>query len=754
MGFPKPYQGPIAPGTSEKTFRKTGRSVSSGGSYQGPVQPGISEEIFRETGVSVPEKTSPAKEWSGKVEQIGEEGEVVQTGYIVEGKSVGGIKGGYAYIPPTVGGASLAFGEKEKVIIGKEGITQYLPSPYIEVGGMGYSVAPDLQEEFKRGLLISPRGTALPGVPGFEKEPEFRPELLTVEAAPTFWEQYSGFIEDKPKISGTLEFAGEKVKGYLSTRYDLFGGKYGGRQESIGKLGQVTTHVAPFFVPVLGPSLALGIGAETILTTTGREEVFLTSKEWEKQYGLPTTVGTVGQFGFAGGLVAFGGKGLVTDIEKVSGLPKTTTGVLGVQQEVGEKKLITDVLFETKTKKLLGTTTDIGVAKVSTDILRAEELIGARSITLGAFGTKGIKLPSGTIKLGRIKQFSVSEWGLAQPSKVTETFKSGIFKVSKEAEGFKTIFGGRVAVGKDLIAKPLKIKKIQFLGGGGGFNIGRMSRFFGKTRIVKEGALLKIGDVGRSLQRQGQGVFEGLILKKQPKTKMFDILGGRKLNTMLTQQAIKGAVGADVAVALSRTYKTARPIAIPKFDGKPIVTTQLPEMKTKVTTESISLPKLKDVQKEMAKLATGISTGLSTKIRTITKTRARTQQREELGLSTGLIQTPIPKQAERQKTISRQLFKGLQQQRQKQRTITRDFFTFRGFPKPLAPSGFPPLLPLLPPAFGETKKKIPKYKRRLKRTPSWGAVELGMFAPKALRGEFTGLIERPRIRKITKRKKK
>jgi len=72
----KVYSGPVAPGTSESTFRSTGASVpsptkttissgggSSGGSsvYQGPVQPGTSEEIFRETGASTPLVQGPVQ---------------------------------------------------------------------------------------------------------------------------------------------------------------------------------------------------------------------------------------------------------------------------------------------------------------------------------------------------------------------------------------------------------------------------------------------------------------------------------------------------------------------------------------------------------------------------------------------------------------------------------------------------------------------------------------------------------------------
>lgn len=71
-----PFQGPVRPGYSEETFRKTGKSVEKPPAvynpatgerwdtpsdykfkkpgYQGPVRPGIDEQKFRETGTSVP----------------------------------------------------------------------------------------------------------------------------------------------------------------------------------------------------------------------------------------------------------------------------------------------------------------------------------------------------------------------------------------------------------------------------------------------------------------------------------------------------------------------------------------------------------------------------------------------------------------------------------------------------------------------------------------------------------------------------
>lgn len=51
-----PYSGPIKPGTSTTTFRKTGKSVSYSSPYQGPVRPGDDVDIFRETGRTVPKR--------------------------------------------------------------------------------------------------------------------------------------------------------------------------------------------------------------------------------------------------------------------------------------------------------------------------------------------------------------------------------------------------------------------------------------------------------------------------------------------------------------------------------------------------------------------------------------------------------------------------------------------------------------------------------------------------------------------------
>ena len=44
------YSGPVRPGTSEETFRETGKTERL---YRGPVRPGTDEGTFRDTGERV-----------------------------------------------------------------------------------------------------------------------------------------------------------------------------------------------------------------------------------------------------------------------------------------------------------------------------------------------------------------------------------------------------------------------------------------------------------------------------------------------------------------------------------------------------------------------------------------------------------------------------------------------------------------------------------------------------------------------------
>jgi len=52
------FSGPVRPGTSESTFRRTGKTVEKKRTFSGPVRPGTSESTFRKTGMTVKKSSS------------------------------------------------------------------------------------------------------------------------------------------------------------------------------------------------------------------------------------------------------------------------------------------------------------------------------------------------------------------------------------------------------------------------------------------------------------------------------------------------------------------------------------------------------------------------------------------------------------------------------------------------------------------------------------------------------------------------
>ena len=407
--------------------------------------------------------------------------------------------------------------------------------------------------------------------------------FLSVSEAPSFWGQYGEWRETRPFFLGTLLFAGEKVSGYLSQQTGLFGG----RQESMAKLGKTTTLIAPFYVPVIGAGLALGVGVETLLGKKGRESVFETSRFVKEKTGIPTLITTTAQFGFAGLMVYTGGKGLVTDIEKLSGLPKTTTNILGTQQQVTKKQIITDVAFEQKTQRLFGTQKDIGLSRTYTDILKTTgggTQLG-ESFTIGTMGRRGFVFPTAKEKI-IITEFKSLSRGLSTPAPVTEgIYFKGLFpnypitSISKTTEGSMQVFAGKSFVGKDVITTPNKyLKGGDFFGVGGAIpKTEQVTEIFGKSALFKQDVIVtKLTDIGKSLQRGGGGKFTGLIAKRETVVS-FDILGGEgislkaNLNQVLKQQAISRTGG-----ALSSVGKiTQQTSFIPKIPQSAVGLTQI-----------------------------------------------------------------------------------------------------------------------------------------------------------------------------------
>lgn len=84
--------------------------------------------------------------------------------------------------------------------------------------------------------------------------------------------------------------------------------------------------------------------------------------------------------------------------------------------------------------------------------------------------------------------------------------------------------------------------------------------------------------------------------------------------------------------------------------------------------------------------------------------------------------------------------------------ITQPGYGFNYKPIPFTPF-IPPMLPMPGIGAGTGRKRRVKTKRKLRRTPSFAAAQLGFTTPKPLKFEETGLIERPLLRKKKRRKK-
>ena len=134
----------------------------------------------------------------------------------------------------------------------------------------------------------------------------------------------------------------------------------------------------------------------------------------------------------------------------------------------------------------------------------------------------------------------------------------------------------------------------------------------------------------------------------------------------------------------------------------------------------------------------------------------QTQPQRE-GQVVSLLPNFVQAQSLAQKSIASQLLgttqlqKLAQQQKQKFGVVQpqRDLFDFKGFRPSDFGRGF--IFPLPFPGFGESPGKVkrPKVKRPFKRTPTFGALQLGLFGKKR-KGEVTGLVERLPRMKIAK----
>ena len=105
------------------------------------------------------ENNTDFPDFSGKVEQLSDTGEVEKTEYYAKGKLVGTKKGKKIDIPKSVKSATLTFDRpegKEVVDISQKGATiqkeTKMSFPVVEIAGQGYSVAPELQKRLEEQI--------------------------------------------------------------------------------------------------------------------------------------------------------------------------------------------------------------------------------------------------------------------------------------------------------------------------------------------------------------------------------------------------------------------------------------------------------------------------------------------------------------------------------------------------------------------------------------------------------------------------
>lgn len=568
--------------------------------------------------------------------------------------------------------------------------------------------------------------------------------IKTLQPAPTLKEQYKSSVTEKGYISGSRYFVCQKISGWLAeSKYSPV--RRTGYAKPSGKFASTTIQVGPYFVPYVGFGLMLGSGAESLGTKKGRERISSSSEYWEQQYNVPGYISKPALYGADISMIYFGGKGTIKNIERGLKLPKTQTKVLGFSQQVQQNKVVTDILFKTKTKYLFKTKYDYGMARGETHLtkLKNGKLQLGETITHGSFEPYA---KTGLLPTGKIKEFNVLSKSYSKESLMEEfklfspTYdKNSLLVLSREARGGIQFSGGKVAVEtpKKIHLDPMRSK---FLGYGGSIKtpLKDVDKIAGKTALFEDGKFLK----------QGQGFYEGYNIKiKAPSYDKVTIFqgGGTKssqefFNKLYAPSEIsKVSQASQSAVSLSRTtpkFDVRFPSAPVKKSDYPASTGQ--EFKPKLDTQQQFTPIVKEDIKSIQD-----TTPL---IKTITRTKSRGGSR--------VIQTPINVQLPFQKEKTIQAPKGFYKQVQSPKQIGKLTYLT---PSPI----FTPTTPKLPKPFifvppfklfglkEKTPKRRIKVKRVVKYTPSYSAMVFKMFGEKTkptFKKGYTGL----EIRKIPK----
>ena len=348
---------------------------------------------------------------------------------------------------------------------------------------------------------------------GVTKIPEPPPEKdkkkftgSVIEPAISTGEQYRLAREERGNIQGTLWFAGQKASGWISSS-NLSPFKDSGYQAPIGKLVAYSTETAPYFVPVVGPSLLVGTGIEAVGTKAGRGRISTTSETLKTNYNIPTYVSTPVQYGLYTGGAILGAASLSKSASAALNLPRTNVKLGRITQTAEEGKIITRADYQADTKTLFGTRTRYGQVGTTTAYKTGKdgEIIIGRSNTFStSYKPSNLNLPKGETRIGDIRGSQSFTKSFTREDIILESVKGPkISGVLEEYEGFSSKFAGKGAYGKPKQLFGPKPNKFKFVGEGGSYNVGENTNIYGRSYLVEDGKILKAGST----------FYEGTLIK-------------------------------------------------------------------------------------------------------------------------------------------------------------------------------------------------------------------------------------------------
>ena len=269
--------------------------------------------------------------------------------------------------------------------------------------------------------------------------------------------------------------------------------------------------------------------------------------------------------------------------------------ILGVEQKITAKKVVTDISFKIEQRKLLTKEKIYGAARGVTDIKQ----LGKGEIQIGKTKTWGVVGKAGTTilspitykpKLIKARQFQAFETTLGQPAKITFERVTPKLKVSLEAKGFVQADVGRVTISRGRRFKltergfvPEKIIKEKFFGLGGGVTLPEGALIFGKyARAFPE--------VVKGKPKLEKTAYAGFIFGegKVPKPIIeFEPTGTTTIKPVTKPQAVVSTMAplGEVAKAVTITKPTPTPTII-----KPTTITTVTTRPTAVKIKPIEAP--------------------------------------------------------------------------------------------------------------------------------------------------------------------